>query len=88
MNAAAIEKIIKELSMRDYKARCLNLTKAQKRKISLKEKTLSDYGGYTLSSETMEAIEIKHQYLDGRISEEEYKTWCLNYNLRTTREGK
>lgn len=38
MNAAAIEKIIKELSMRDYKARCLNLTKAQKRKISLKEK--------------------------------------------------
>ena len=47
------------------------------------KKTLSDYGGYTLSQETMEAREIKRQYLADEITEEEYKSWCLKYNLRT-----
>ena len=80
-NIKAIDKIIKQLSMRDYKARCEKLTPSQKRNIAIGKKTLSDYGGYDLSAETMEAIEVKHNYQDRKISEEEYKAWCLRYNL-------
>ena len=80
-NIKAIDKIIKQLSMRDYNARCEKLTPSQKRKITKEKKTLSDYGGYGLSAETMEAIEVKHNYQDRKISEEEYKAWCLRYNL-------
>lgn len=36
---------------------------------------------YSLSIETLEALEIKRQYLHDEISEEEYKSWCLKYNL-------
>lgn len=82
-NTNTVEKIIAELSMRDYKARCKRLTKNQVENIRTGKKTLSDYGGYTLSEETIEAIEIKRQYLANEITEEEYKSWCLKYNLRT-----
>lgn len=81
-NTNAIEKIIAELSKRDYEARCKKLTKNQVNNIRHGKKTLSDYGGYTLSQETMEAREIKRQYLADEITEEEYKSWCLKYNLR------
>ena len=81
-NTNAIEKIIAELSKRDYKARCKRLTKNQVENIRTGKKTLSDYGGYTLSKETIEAIETKRQYLADEITEEEYKSWCLKYNLR------
>lgn len=83
-NVKAIEKIIKELSHRDYNAKCQKLKLSQKRNLAMGKKTLSEYGGYTLSEETKEAIEIKHDYQEGKISEEEYKAWCLRYNLRTT----
>lgn len=82
-NIEAIEKIIAELSLRDYKARCKRLTKSQVDNILTGKKTLSDYGGYTLSYETIEAREIKRKYLADEITEEEYKSWCLKYNLRT-----
>lgn len=82
-NTKAIEKIIAELSHKDYEARCRKLTKSQIDNIRQGKKTLSDYGGYTLSQETMEAIETKRNYQDGNITEAEYKNYCLQYNLRT-----
>lgn len=82
-NTKAIEKIIAELSKRDYEARCRKLTKSQIDNIKQGKKTLSDYGGYTLNQETMEAIELKRDYLNGSITEAEYKSWCLAYNRRT-----
>lgn len=36
---------------------------------------------YSLSSETNEAREIRDKYLNDEITEEEYKSWCLRYNL-------
>lgn len=84
-NIEAIEKIIRELSYKDYKAKCQKLTLSQKRNLAIGKKTLSDYEGYTLSEETMEAIKIKQEYQEEKISEAQYKTWCLKYNLRTMR---
>lgn len=82
-NVNAINKIIKESSLRDYKARCAKLTKSQKHNISVGKKTLSDYGGYSLAEDTMEAIDIMHDYQDGKITEKDYKAFCLRYNLIT-----
>ena len=82
-NTNAIDKIIAELSKRDYEARCKKLTKGQINNIRQGKKTLSDYDGYTLSEETMEAYEIKYDYLNGIITEEAYKGYCLSYNRRT-----
>lgn len=82
-NINAIEKIITELCLRDYKASVKKLTKTQKNNIRFGKKTLSDYGGYTLSEETMEAMRIRNDYITDKITEEEYKRWCLEYNLRT-----
>ena len=67
-NTKAIEKIITELSKRDYESRCKKLTKSQIDNIRQGKKILSDYGGYSLSQETMEAIETKK----GR-----YKSYCV-----------
>ena len=71
-NTNAIDKIIKELSCRDFEA--------QKKRL-LKQK----YGqrAYLLSVETLDAIHIKRAYLTDEIDEETYKGWCLAYNLRT-----
>ena len=82
-NVNAIDKIIAELSKRDYIAICKKLTRSQVENIKQGKKTLSDYGGYTLSEETREAIKVKHDYLDGNITEAEYKSYCLKYNMRT-----
>lgn len=82
-NINAIEKIISELALKDYKAKVKKLTKTQRNNIRLGKKTLSDYGGYTLSAETMEARQIRNDYLTDKITEVEYKRWCLEYNLRT-----
>ena len=82
-NINAIEKIISELSLRDYKAKVKKLTKTQRDNIRFGKKTLSNYGGYTLSEETMEAMQIRNNYLADKITEVEYKRWCLEYNLRT-----
>ena len=81
-NTNAIDKIIAELSRRDYEARCKRLTKSQVNNIRQGKKTISDYGGYSLSQETMEAIETKNNYQNENITEAEYKSYCLKYNLR------
>ena len=68
-NVNAIDKIIAELSMQCY--------------LSARKRTVGRVKSYTLSTECLEAIEIKHDYLSGEITEEEYKAYCLKYNLGT-----
>jgi hypothetical protein len=72
-NTAAIEKIISELAMRDYLT--YNPRKADGRP---KYRT---YRPYTLSPETNEARQILISYTSNQITEEEYKAYCLRYNL-------
>lgn len=72
-NINAIEKIIKELSMKDY----LTMNPVDKDG----RRKYAHHRPYSLSDETLEALEVKKQYLHDEISEEEYKAWCLKYNL-------
>lgn len=72
-NINAINKIIKELSYRDFVAATRNFT----RKIE----------SYSLGQETLEAMKVKYDYINERITEEKYKAFCLEYNLRTAKEG-
>lgn len=71
-NYGAIDKIIAQLSKRDWLAQ---VKKNGKRKIR--------YGQfqYSLGIDTLEAIEIKNNYRNEKITEEEYKTWCLKWNI-------
>lgn len=71
-NYAAIEKIIYRKSYRDYTAALDKHRKRYKKK---------PFPGYTLAPDTLEALDIKHDYLDGKITEEEYKAYCLKENL-------
>lgn len=80
-NVNAINKIIAELSARDYRAQAEKLTKAQKQKRLFGKYQFS----YSLSEETKEAIEIKNDYLSGKITDSEYKRWLYEYNMRTFR---
>ena len=72
-NTGAIDKIIAELAMRDYLA-----YNPRQKNGRPKYKT---HHPYTLSSETNEARQIKQDYTADRITEEEYKAYCLRYNL-------
>lgn len=72
-NYAAIEKIIARFSYKDYKAVNPLLPNGKP-----KYKT---HRPYSLSNETMEALDIKKQYLSGNITESEYKSYCLRINL-------
>ena len=72
-NTNAIDKIISELSMKDFLV--VNLLINGKRKYK-------KHRQYSLSDETLESLEIKHQYLINEITEEEYKAYCLRYNIR------
>lgn len=74
-NTNAIDKIISELAMKDY-------LQANPKKADGRPK-YKNHRPYSLSDETNEAREIKRQYLADEISEAEYKTYCLHYNLRT-----
>lgn len=74
-NINAIEKIIAELARKDFLV--MNpIDKDGRRRYA-------HHRPYSLSSETNEAREIKRQYLADEITEEEYKAYCLRYNLRT-----
>lgn len=77
-NTNAIDKIIATLAMKDYRA--YNPLKANGKP---KYKT---HHPYTLSPETYEAMGIKLSYLRDEISEEEYKAWCLKWNLSHVNE--
>lgn len=72
-NLNAINKIIKELSYRDF--------------VAATRKIIRKIESYSLSMETLEAMKVKYDYINERISEEEYKGFCLKYNLRTVKEG-
>ena len=72
-NVDAINKIISELAMKDYIAYNTRLANGKPK--------YKRHKPYTLSEETNEAREILHQYLHEQINEEEYKSWCLRYNL-------
>lgn len=78
-NTGAIDKIIKTLSHRDYQTALKKFWKTHKR--FDRKGNLVQFLGYSLAYNTVEAIEIKHKYQDGKITEEEYKTWCLKWNL-------
>lgn len=66
-NVKAINKIIAELSMQCY--------------LTANRKTTGRLKSYTLSQECLDAIDLKHDYQNGTITEEEYKAWCLKWNL-------
>ena len=71
-NYAAIEKIIARRSYRDFIA--VNPIYKGTRRYAY-------HRPYSLSQDTLEALEIKKQYLSGEITEEEYKSYCLRQNL-------
>ena len=72
-NTNAIDKIIAKLAYKDYRA--YNPVNADGRP------KYKSHRPYSLSSETNEAREIKADYLADRITESEYKAYCLKYNL-------
>ena len=74
-NTAAIDKIIAELAKKDYRA--YNPLKADG------TPKYKKYRPYTLSPDTNEARQIKLDYIADKITEAEYKAYCLRYNLRT-----
>lgn len=71
-NFNAINKIIGELAYKDFQV--------------AKVKHGRNIDSYSLGTETLEAMKIKYDYANGWISEEEYKGFCLRYNLRTVKE--
>ena len=73
-NINAIEKIISELAMKDFLV-TNPIDKDGTRRYS-------HHRPYSLSDDTLEALEIKKQYLNDEITEEEYKAWCLHYKVR------
>lgn len=74
-NTDAIDKIIAKEAMKDYLAMNPRLSNGKP-----KYKT---YHPYSLSYNTNEARQIKIDYLNDTITEEEYKAYCLKYNLRS-----
>lgn len=72
-NTAAIDKIIAAEAMKDY-------LQANPRRKDGRPK-YKTHRPYTLSAETNEARTIKADYLSDRITESDYKAFCLRYNL-------
>lgn len=72
-NTNAIDKIISELAYKDYLA--VNPRKSDGRPKYKKHRP------YSLSDETNEARKVKSDYVCGVISENDYKAYCLKYNL-------
>lgn len=72
-NTAAIDKIIAALAYKDYRA--YNPVKSDGRP------KYKSHRPYSLSAETNEARDVKADYLADRITESEYKAYCLRYNL-------
>ena len=73
-NINAVEKIIKELAMKDFLV-TNPVDKNGRRRYSY-------HRPYSLSDETLFFVKLKNDYLNDKISEEEYKAECLKYNLR------
>ena len=73
-NTNAIDKIIAELCMKEYKKSNPNP--------KMYKNGMTNYHPYSLTDEINEFRQIKADYQADVISEEEYKTACLRYNLR------
>lgn len=82
-NTSAIDKIYEELVCKDYMAHYIKWRKKHPKRVDKKGNPIVYPGGYSLSEETREAAKIKKDYINGVISEEEYKAFCLRYNLLT-----
>lgn len=76
-NIGAIEKIISELARRDMMAHYRVWRKTHKKRYDKHGNPICYPGGYSLSAETMEAREVRDDYIHDKISEEEYKAYCL-----------
>lgn len=74
-NINAIEKIISELAKKDYLVANPVLKNGRRK--------YAHHRPYSLSDKTLEAIEVKKQYIADKITTEEYKAYCLRYNLTT-----
>lgn len=85
-NVVAIDKIIAQLSLRDYKVAYNTLIKT-KGKWNKRTGMPNRVESYTLGSDTEEAIEVKHKYIKEEINEDEYKAWCLRWNLIHLNDG-
>ena len=72
-NTAAIDKIIAAEALKDYERMNPRTTNGGRK--------YKKYRPYTLSPATEEAREIKADYIADRITEEQYKSYCLRYNL-------
>ena len=72
MNTNAIDKIIGELARKDFEV--VNPLINGRRKYK-------KHKPYALSHKTLNALEIKKQYINEQITEEEYKAYCLKYNV-------
>ena len=72
-NMNAIEKIIKKEVFKDYRRANPLLPNGRHK--------YKKYHPYTLSEITMEARDIRNKYVNDEINEEDYKVWCLKYNL-------
>ena len=70
-NYNAIDKIISELALTDYK------------RVNGNKRPMAKNKPYSLGQETTEALKIKKQYSNDEITEEQYKAYCLKYNLIT-----
>lgn len=73
-NVGAIDKIIAELSRRDFLAQWNRITN----KGFYKGNGFGKFQ-YTLGFDTMEAVELKRDYLNEKITEEEYKTELIKF---------
>lgn len=88
-NVNAIDKIIAELSGRDFRSAWDKYPLSyRKYRAGLSKRKPKGYYpfAYSLSADTEEARQIKKDYLHDIITEPEYKAYCLKYNLR--RESK
>ena len=74
-NTNAIDKIIAKEAMKDYLAMNPRLSNGRPK--------YKKHRPYSLSNDTNEARQIKIDYLNDTITEEEYKAYCLKYNLRS-----
>lgn len=72
-NTNAVDKIIAELCLREYK-------KANP-KPKMNKNGTTNYKPYSLTTEINDFRQLKTDYLQDIITEEEYKAQCLKYNL-------
>lgn len=82
-NINAVDKIIKILSYRDYISAWNKLSKKQRTDHMLGKYKFS----YNLGADTKEAQDIKRDYMNGKLSDEQYMEFCNKHNFILERLG-